>query len=250
MTTTTTTTPEEENDETARVLWGASVALTQYLLHGFPTHEEQEQPPPQPQQHPFYHKTVLELGAGSQALPSFVCACCVGGPPHRVIATDAIAATLEQVRYHVGLNPHQPPTTFLETYPLDWTNTSQLDTLLHEQELEQTVDVLLAADVLYGTELVPALVTVMERLLSYERDSRILIATREGRDGIAEFRDRMTTNTTIAAAFDEIRVETFDASFLPPLPDELQKTEDATATAILRQRYYGNFTIYTYQRKR
>ena len=251
----TTTTPppeEEEQDETARVLWGASVALTQYLLHGlFPIPEEERPPPPHQPQHPFYQKTVLELGAGSQALPSLVCACCVGGPPHRVIATDAIAATLEQIRYHVGLNsrPQQPPpptTTFLETYPLDWTKTSQLDTLLHEQELAHTVDIILAADVLYGTDLVPALVTVIDRLVSYDRDSRVILATREGRDGIAEFRDRMT-NTTIAAVFDELRVDTLDAAFLPPLPDELQRTEDAR---MIRNRYYGNFTIYTYQRKR
>ena len=168
------------------MIWGPSLALSQFLIKQY------------------YHrdgmlsgKKILELGCGL-ALPSMV-AYRLGAD--EVIATDFRPQTLAQVQFHARMN-NCPVHGEL----VDWTNPASLDNV--------RPDIVLAADVIYGLSLVPPLVHTIEKILP--KGSIVVIATRDGRTGISEFRQLMNLN------FVEVQVEqSIDRDYLPPMPEKI-----------------------------
>lgn len=189
-------------DDTGMVVWGPSIALSQYLI----SHPELVS-----------RKRVLELGCGA-AIPSMV--------SHRLEAADVIASdfrqqALEQVQYHAQMND-----CLVQTELVDWETQSTLVDLHPE--------IVLAADVIYGLALVYPLVQTIQNILP--KDSSLLIATRDGRTGIPEFRQMMREN------FDEVSLLTsVDASYLPTIPTII--AEDPLS----RHRWTGSYSIFAYQ---
>jgi 2-polyprenyl-3-methyl-5-hydroxy-6-metoxy-1,4-benzoquinol methylase len=222
------------NDDTGLVLWGPSVALSQFLL----LHADAAKNPnahhydttinPVPLN--IQGKTVMELGCGG-AIPSLIVAGHLG--PARVIATDFRTATLEHVQYHANTNKIKLP---IETYQVDWEDGSSQDNLM---QYTGQPDILLAADVIYGLALVSPLVQTIQRYLPRHMDARLILTTRDGREGVKEFQHLMTRS------FDEIQSEKHHPgdSFLPPIPEALK--DDIFS----RERYFGNFTTHVYRWK-
>jgi predicted nicotinamide N-methyase len=254
------------NDDTASALWGSSVVLSKYIIMANDYyHDSTDQNRNRINNNnknwdidmdniQFQGKTVMELGCGGSAVPSLLSSCYLGAK--RVIATDFHSLTLDQVQYHVTMNPcttstnnnnnnnnnndvRPPPPPMIETYKIDWEDINGQNILIDEYDLNQS-DIILAADVIYGIALVQPLVDTISRMLFRSRDSRLIIAMKNGRSGISEFRTLMTKGGN----FNEIRsIDLFDNSFLPPIPITLEND------IISRDRYYGNFTIYIYQWK-
>jgi predicted nicotinamide N-methyase len=258
------------NDDTASALWGSSVVLSKYIImmnYNYYHDLDQEQNQSTNNNNnsknmdmdidmdidmdniQFQGKTVMELGCGGSAVPSLLSSCYLGA--RRVVATDFHSITLDHVQYHVTMNPctstnnnnnyyyvRPPPPPIIETYKIDWEDIDNQNILIDTYDLNQS-DIILAADVIYGTTLVQPLVDTISRMLSRSRDSRLIIAMKNGRTGISEFRTLMTNEN-----FNEIHsIDLFDNSFLPPIPITLEND------IIARDRYYGNFTIYIYQWK-
>ena len=191
-------------DDTGLVVWGASVALSQYLI----AHPET-----------VYGKRVLELGCGS-ALPSMI-SHLLGAVEN--VATDFRIQTLWQVLFQSKMNDCS-----LHVELLDWENPSTMADL--------QPDLVLAADVVYGLSHVDPLVKTIEQVLP--RNASLLIATRDGRLGIPEFRRMMSRN------FEErILVSSVESKDLPPLPSSI--SDDPLA----RDRWSGTFSIYIYRWK-
>jgi predicted nicotinamide N-methyase len=191
----------DEADDTGLGLWGASVALGQYLVNYHPEIIQD--------------KKVMELGCGG-AVPSLV-ACHLGAS--QVLSTDFRQSTLDHVRYHADQNKCR-----LGVELIDWEDRSIISSL--------QPDVILAADVIYGVALVPPLVKTIEKYLAH--DGSLVIATRDGRHGIAEFRQLMKKH------FVEVGSESHNDTYLPPIPKQLEDDE------ISRGRWMGNYSIYTY----
>ena len=189
-------------DDTGLVLWGPSVTLGQYLANYHPEIIQQQ--------------IVMELGSGI-AVPSLV-ACHLGAS--QVITTDFRQATLDHVQYHADQNKCQ-----LWVQSIDWQNKDTIPSL--------QPDVILAADVIYGVALVPPLVKTIEKYLA--KNGTLVIATRDGRHGIPEFRHLMKDN------FVEITSESRDHTYLPQMPKQLKDD------VITRGRWMGNHSIYTYK---
>jgi predicted nicotinamide N-methyase len=189
-------------DDTGLVLWGASVTLAQYLVRNHPQIVQ--------------HKTVMELGCGG-AVPSLV-ACHLGAS--QVISTDFRQATLDHVRYHAEQNKCD-----LTAHLIDWEDPNKV--------LRKDVDVLLAADVIYGVSLVPPLVMTIEKYLA--KDGTLVIATRDGRRGIAEFLQLMKEKFVLVAS------ESHNETYLPLIPKEMESNE------ICRGRWIGNHSIYSFR---
>ncbi|OEU17645.1 hypothetical protein FRACYDRAFT_238070 [Fragilariopsis cylindrus CCMP1102] len=261
------------NDGTASALWGSSVVLSKYIImmnDDYYYHDNVDQERNDKHNNyknknknnknmdidiidniQFQGKTIMELGCGGSAVPSLLSSCYLGAK--RVIATDFHSLTLDHVQYHVTMNPctntnnnnnddlRPPPSPppIIETYKIDWEDTDNQNILIDTYDLNQS-DIILAADVIYDTTLVQPLVNTISRMLSRCRDSRVIIAMKNGRTGISEFRTLMTKEY-----FTEIRsIDVFDnSSFLPPIPIILEND------IIARGRYYGNFTIHIYQWK-
>lgn len=220
---------ESGKDDTGLVLWGASVALSQFLLID---REDNKIIP--------MGSTVMELGCGS-AVPSLVVACV--SDASRAIATDYRSATLAHVQYHAAMNQNCPISrlsetgeraVLIETYRVDWEDGTSQERLI--QQHTGYPDVILAADVIYGVELVPALVETVKRFLP--RHGRLILATRDGRLGIPEFLDLLTTD------FHQRNVESYrEDGHMPPIPEALQ--DDVHSVG----RYRGNHSIYVYEWK-
>lgn len=192
-------------DDTGLALWGPSVTLSQYLISHHPEMVR--------------NKRVMEIGCGL-ALPSLVAYKL--GASH-VVSTDFRQATLDHVRYHSDQNRCQ-----LDVLQIDWEQSEKKMT-----DLEP--DIILAADVVYGLALVPALVRTIERYLpSY---ATLIICMKDGREGIDEFRYLMKQN------FDEIFFESNENEMLllPEMPPEIEND------VFSRGRWGGNHSIYTYQ---
>ena len=190
-------------DTTGHVLWGASCCLAHYLL-------QQQQQEPHSIQHLIQNKTVMELGCGSCAVPSLVVSLYLNAKS--VIATDVSQSSLDCVQRqvventstHILLNDddhdknnnNKKKTMMnLTIASLDWEqqddddNSNKNNNHHHEcvdqKENNNKVDILLAADVIYGVAMVPALVSTIQRYMHSQ--SILLIATRDGRRGISEF---------------------------------------------------------------
>jgi predicted nicotinamide N-methyase len=222
---------ESGKDDTGLVLWGASVALGRFLAKDgvnkiIPN-----------------GSTVMELGCGT-AVPSLVVACSL--EPSRVIATDFRSATLSHVHYHGTINQDctsrngrdsergRRPVP-IETYRVNWEDGTSQERLIERHT--GYPDVILAADVIYGVALVPALVETISRFLP--RHGRLILATRDGRLGIPEFLDLLESD------FQQIHIESYgedEPPRMPPIPAALK--DDVHSVG----RYYGNFSIYVYER--
>ena len=223
-------------DDTGLVLWGPSVILSQFLLQSqrMSTHSiVRAGTIPSLDHIKFHNKTVMELGCGA-AVPSLVIARNDFGA-ERVIATDFRSMTLAQVEYHAKIN--NISSTMIETYRLDWQNEYQQNELIQQDTGKP--DIILAADVIYGLDLVSALAQTIERFLSRRKDSRLILAAKEGREGIEEFRQLMRYH------FDEVYNQTQidSAIYSPPIPNELQNDPFSI------DRYHGRFSIFIYQWK-
>jgi len=161
-------------------------------------------------------KTVLELGCGA-ALPSLV-ASRLGAS--RVIATDVAPAMLQQVQNQASQNDCP-----VKVIKLDWDDDETVERI--------QADVLLAADVIYGVSQVPALVGTVDRHLASEGSA--VIATREGRRGIEEFRLLMDQR-----GFQETNSQSFTEE---DMKQWLELDEQSSS------RWKGGHTIYTYLRR-
>jgi predicted nicotinamide N-methyase len=192
-------------DDTGMLLWGASVTLSQWLIRYHPEIVRD--------------KTVMELGCGG-AVPSMV-SYHLGAS--RVLSTDFRQATLDHVRYHADQNKCS-----LDVELVDWEDAERIPSL--------RPDVILAADVIYGVALVPPLVKTIEKYLS--PDGILVIATRDGRGGISEFRQLMKET------FVEVVSGSYNETYLPEMPKELFNVE------LSRGRWIGNHSIYTYRRRK
>lgn len=273
-------------DDTGLVLWGASVALGQFLVRGEAADGGGN------------HRdwldgatTILELGSGG-AVPSLIVACqqerittSTGPRRRKIIATDYRSVTLAHVQYHSSLNPcqqlygnslsslqyhQQPRRPVLETYHVDWE-----DGLGQERLMAQHVgrpDVILAADVIYDRALVPALVETIERFLSGSSLSddnngsdnkpfgTLILAARDGREGLVEFHDLMRKQFVL------VHTEHYSDLDNDPTTAATTMTMSTNTTTmtnsimppipnafkenpICRGRWYGNHTIYVYRRK-
>ena len=190
-------------DDTGLVIWGPSVALSQYMMKY--------------QQKAISGRKVLELGCGL-ALPSMM-AYRLGASA--VLATDFHPQTLEQVQFHADLNQCS-----IHVELVDWEYPTDVS--------DFRADIVLAADVIYGLALVPALVKIIERVLP--KTSTLIIATRDGRTGIHEFRDMMESH------FVEVQVErSKDRTYLPPIPSAI------ASDPLSFERWKGNHSIFTYR---
>ncbi len=188
-------------DDTGLVVWGPSIALSQYLIH----HPET-----------ISGKRVMELGCGA-ALPSMI-SYRLGA--FEVVASDFRRQTLEQVQYHAQVNDCS-----VHTELLDWENPLTL--------ADVNPDIVLAADVLYGLALVHPLVKTIEHILP--KHASLLIATRDGRIGIPEFRQMMSVN------FHEVEILiSVDATYLPEIPKII--ADDPLS----RDRWAGSYSIFAY----
>ena len=280
------------DDDTGLVLWGASVTLCQFLISEHEKHfmeqeskmfndgslgnNSQQQPSKYARQENTLERkqrawvqvqgrTVLELGCGS-ALPSLV-AYRLGSK--RVIATDFRRATLSHVSYHAEQNNCRSPT--FEVASLDWENhlkNRSQDTEDPEQQSQRhdgsgwneavysrQVDIILAADVIYGTSWIPALVATIDTHLRYNDDIKtpstlqaapvppppqVVIATRDGRRGIKEFRQLITSPRY---DFVEVFAQSYNnQDYAPFIPSNLQQDD------LSLSRWNGNHSIYIYQR--
>ena len=97
-----------------------------------------------------------------------------------VIATDFREQTLTQVEAHAQMNDLS-----LSPELLDWNEPAAVS--LHHQP-----DIVLAADVIYGLTLVEPLIHAVETILP--RNAMLLLSTRDGREGITEFRNLMAVH--------------------------------------------------------
>lgn len=190
-------------DDTGLMVWGPSIALSQYLIKD---HAKM-----------LSGKRVLELGCGA-ALPSMI-SYRLGAA--EVIATDFQPQTLEQVQYHAQLNGCS-----LHVELVDWTEPTTLE--------DFQPDIMLAADVIYGLALVPPLVNTIEQILP--KSSTLIIATRDDRIGIPEFRQMMKMN------FVEVQVEkSTNQNYLPSMPKTI--ADDPLSQG----RWSGKHSIFTYR---
>jgi predicted nicotinamide N-methyase len=196
-------------DTTGHVLWGAACCLADHLasLGGA-----------------FKGKTVVELGCGLAALPSQLVAKL--GDPEKVIATDVSRSSLEGVGRHVTENNIRP--NVMEARQLDWDDNAGL------QSLNSSVDILLAADVIYGVDAVPALVRTIHCLLAKEAGI-LYLTTRDGRRGIPEFQTCMKDS-----GLEFIQTQTWRT-----VPATIESNEEGT-----KSRWQGSHTLYIiYQHK-
>ena len=127
-----------KEDQTGFYIWGASVALAQWMATTSALRAEIE------------NSTVYELGAGC-GLPGFAAA--LGGA-RRVVLTDLRGATLANLRHNVQINQEALQRCELEVCELDWAQ----DTLM------TPAHVVLGADLVYDDETWPLLVPVVKRL--------------------------------------------------------------------------------------
>jgi predicted nicotinamide N-methyase len=147
------------SDITGGVLWGAGICLARWLTRAH-----------------VHDKNVLELGCGGGA-PSMVAS--KYGARH-VLATDFEVTTLQHMDRHIQLNDCQ---SNMELRRLDWESLDDSD--------EYRADVILASDIVYGVGKLTALVNTIDTYLS--PDGSLFLATRDGRLGVDEFRQQMTT---------------------------------------------------------
>ena len=279
-------------DDTGLVLWGASVTLSQFLISEHVRYFVEESkvssngclPSEQDRRHgqkyclesrplvPVHGRTVLELGCGI-ALPSLV-ACRLGST--RVIASDFREATLAHVLYQAGQNNCR--SAYFEVASLDWeshlidhrkdtmqsfsteSDRSTLSTITSGDTINENeatgfeVDVIVAADVIYGLSLVPAIVATIDAHLRKLDNNitddassppsvpppQVVVATRDGRRGITEFRKLITSPPY---NFVEVFAQSYDNQHdAPTIPMNLQQDELSSS------RWNGNHSIYIYQR--
>ena len=181
-------------DSTGGVLWGAGVCLARWLK------EEQVR-----------DKYVLELGCGGGA-PSMVAS--KYNATH-VLSTDFEISTLERMDLHIKLNNCQQN---MELRKLDWQDLDVSD--------DYQADVILASDIIYGVSKLSDLVNTVDKYLAPV--GTLFLATRDGRQGIAEFRQMMSNQ------FVEAEMIPCDASQL---------------NAQVMGRWFGSHTIHVFQRK-
>lgn len=192
-------------DATGGVLWGAAVCLCKWLKPKM-----------------VHNKRVLELGCGGGT--ASMVASKYGAA--NVLATDMEVTTLDHADRHAKLNGCKNDNKF-DLQLLDWEYPS-----LHDDDYR--ADVILASDVIYGMTQVPHLFATIERYLTDEGVA--YIATRDGRRGVKEFRQLMTTK------FEEIETvvctnESLDA------PKLLQRYEDIG-------KWSGSHSIHVFRRRK
>lgn len=201
------------NDQTGNVLWGASFHLSTFLasLASYSNSTVGDD-----LKLSIKNKSILELGCGT-ALNSLVAAR-MGAD--FVIASDYEEKTLSHARYHVQHNNEEERVCVQK---LDW-NDIRERTQTAEEEENQELDsvsgvfsswinantndmrkdwrdrlldrvgfqVIIASDVIYGVTMVLPLVAAIDAFLEKNTQNGIvMIATRDGRRGIQEFRQAM-----------------------------------------------------------
>ena len=280
-------------DDTGLVLRGASVTLSQFLMSQHERYFVEESKVsnngslPSEQEWRYgqgiclesrplvkiHGRTVLELGCGI-ALPSLV-TCRLGAA--RVIASDFREATLAHVLYQAEQN--KCLSAYFEEASLDWEShlvdrshdTKKYSTTENERYANFNVDsgakisgneigsvevdIIVAADVICGLSLVPALVATIDAHLRHI-DSKVtenmslpqpvppppqvVVATRHGRRGITEFRKLITSPPY---NFVEVFAQSYDNQRdAPTIPMNLQQDELSSS------RWYGRHSINIYQR--
>lgn len=173
-------------DDTGLAVWGPSLTLSQFLLRRPGLVEG---------------KRVLELGCGV-ALPSLLASRLSA---KEVIATDFREQTLTQVEAHAQMNDLS-----LSPELLDWNEPAAVS--LHHQP-----DIVLAADVIYGLTLVEPLIHAVETILP--RNAMLLLSTRDGREGITEFRNLMAVH--FLEELLELPTDDY-CSYTMPIPKDVQ----------------------------
>lgn len=183
------------------MVWGPALALSQFLEHN-----------PQLVQ----GKQVMELGCGT-ALPSIM-ARRLGAI--EVVATDFRLRTLQHVKSNADLNK-----CVIHTEVLDWEHPAIF--------YEYAPDIMIASDVLYASSMAPILQKAIEKILP--RNSTFVLATKDGRSGIQDFREAMSKH------FDEIQLLTsVNQSYIPQIPESI------SSDLLSSERWQGTFSIFQY----
>lgn len=146
-------------DTTGNAVWGAAVALATLL-----------------ERRSFEDKVVVELGCGC-ALTSIVAA---RRGAAAVVATDASAAVARRAQRSVALNGVD-----VRVERFAWESCLEGDG--GPERLRAAADVVVASDVVYGNEAVPALIAAIAHCA--KKDAEILVVARDGRRGVRLFRD-------------------------------------------------------------
>ena len=168
-------------DETGSVLWGAALHLSR-LLHT--RRNKWLQPMSGCSDGPPRRPVVLELGCGC-ALASLV----ANDAGCEVIASDYNEKILEQARYNFRLNGCDQ-TNGPRAIMLDWN-----DAVIEDggpgapDDLVNAADVVVASDVIYGMQAVVPLSRMLAAVTAV--GGRAVVATRDGRRGVAEFVELM-----------------------------------------------------------
>eukprot|EP00618_Florenciella_parvula_P002398 CAMPEP_0119499478 /NCGR_PEP_ID=MMETSP1344-20130328/21917_1 /TAXON_ID=236787 /ORGANISM="Florenciella parvula, Strain CCMP2471" /LENGTH=297 /DNA_ID=CAMNT_0007535473 /DNA_START=214 /DNA_END=1107 /DNA_ORIENTATION=+ len=217
-------------DETGSVLWGAALHLARLLhtrradwLKPVDGSKSPDRSTPQDAR-----PLVLELGCGC-ALASLV----ANDAGCQVIASDYNEKILQQARYNFALN-NCDPTSGPRAIMLDWN-----DAVIADGGAGVPANLINAADVVFGSDLIYGMQAVVPLATIIQECTRVgglaLVATRDGRRGVAEFVELMRE----ANEFEEEETIPLASSILD-MP-EVFKTN--------AQRWHAHHTIYVWRRK-
>lgn len=155
-------------NETGGRVWDAALALSALLL-ATPTADEDALARP---------RAALELGAGP-GLPGLVLASL--GRTERVVLTDAVPATLENLQRNIARLPPKAASR-CEVAHLDWHTPPSVTAAEFVG-----FDLILAADVVYEPMLVPPLLATIGALLGANRHATALLAAERRGEALATF---------------------------------------------------------------
>ena len=157
-------------NETGGRVWDAALALSAYLLDEHASHASDAARP--------RARVALELGAGP-GLPGLLLAAL--GAVERVVLTDAVPATLDNLRGNVARLPAEAQARCAVCH-LNWFTPPQATA----GEFD-SVELLLAADVVYEPSLVPPLLATIRALLDANPGCTTLLAAERRGEALATF---------------------------------------------------------------
>jgi predicted nicotinamide N-methyase len=124
----------------------------------------------------FKSKRVIELGSGLGLVGISVLRAL---EPECFLFTDCNLSVLDILQKNIELNANEKAFKCLQysVEQLDWQHCKE------NHIFQQDYDIVLAADVVFDTSLVPSLVSVLSRLLSKQRDAVAVLSTTVRNEG-------------------------------------------------------------------
>lgn len=276
------------DDTTGNVLWGSSICLAHYILSTldlslFIDSNNNESSSSSASS----ALRILELGCGSCALPSLAITKVLttnnnNSLQSTIISTDFNVDALNCVQYNQYINGFNnddlindnvsstinitatsntcntvnlyKPTLHVEVQKLDWLNPQ----LYYQNNNKEPIDIILAADIIYGISFIPAIVRTIQYLFQYndttiikDKNQLLLIATKDGRRGINEFHLLMKQQVSELKLINKIHMtsdQLKECIDITTIIDNVNDDRNNDCDNTHNERWLGTYTIYVYKK--